>query len=29
MILQSLKSSLEAGKAMPPFWKGDYDKKRR
>jgi uncharacterized protein YndB with AHSA1/START domain len=26
-ILSSLKSLLETGKELPPFWKGDYDKK--
>ena len=26
-ILSSLKSLLETGKALPPFWTGDYDKK--
>ena len=26
-ILSSLKSLLETGKELPPFWRGDYDKK--
>mgnify|MGYP001461377362 FL=1 len=26
-ILSSLKSFLETGKELPPFWRGDYDKK--
>jgi Activator of Hsp90 ATPase homolog 1-like protein len=26
-ILSSLKSLLETGKELPPFWTGDYDKK--
>jgi uncharacterized protein YndB with AHSA1/START domain len=26
-VLSSLKSLLETGKELPPFWKGDYDKK--
>jgi uncharacterized protein YndB with AHSA1/START domain len=26
-ILSSLKSMLETGKELPPFWHGDYDKK--
>jgi uncharacterized protein YndB with AHSA1/START domain len=26
-ILSSLKSMLETGKVLPPFWTGDYDKK--
>jgi uncharacterized protein YndB with AHSA1/START domain len=26
-ILSSLKSLLETGKELPPFWAGDYDKK--
>jgi uncharacterized protein YndB with AHSA1/START domain len=26
-ILSSLKSMLETGKELPPFWTGDYDKK--
>jgi uncharacterized protein YndB with AHSA1/START domain len=26
-ILSSLKSLLETGKELPPFWRGDYDRK--
>ena len=26
-VLSSLKSLLETGKELPPFWRGDYDKK--
>jgi hypothetical protein len=26
-VLSSLKSVLNTGKALPPFWRGDYDKK--
>ena len=26
-VLSSLKSLLETGKGLPPFWAGDYDKK--
>jgi hypothetical protein len=26
-ILSSLKSLLETGRELPPFWTGDYDKK--
>jgi activator of Hsp90 ATPase-like protein len=26
-VLSSLKSLIETGKELPPFWTGDYDKK--